>query len=330
VYKVVCPERIEKKGEDILLAKGYQVVTLNSCDHERIKKEIADADAAIVRIGAHFDADILRAGKKLRIVARHGVGYDNIDVETAAQLGIYVTNARGANANAVAEHAITLMLALAKRLPELPGALVSGDWPRRNRRNTIELWGKTLGLIGLGANGRRLAEIAGQGFHMKVIGFDPYVDASSLPEYITQVGTKEAVLERSDIVSMHCLLVQDTFHCISDAELEQMKPGAWLINCARGGLVDETALYHAMKSGKIAAAGLDVYEQEPPDKDNPLFQLENFIGTLHQASSSAEAAENCSLYAAQAVDDVLNGRPPRFPVNRPNLKSALARASKKA
>lgn len=317
MFKVLCPEPIEKVGEDYLLARNYKVVTPDQCDYESFRREIADADAVIVRMGIKLDAPLLRAGKKLKIVARHGIGYDNIDVKTAQELGIYVTNARNASTNAVAEQAMMLILSLAKQIPKYKNAVQLGQWNRRNLVKTVELQGKTLGLIGLGANGLRLAEIARFGFRMKIIGFDPYADVSRLPEYVTYVDEKQKVLAQADIVSMHCLLTEETRHFIAERELTAMKPGAWLINCARGGLVDEKALYEKLRTGRIGAAGLDVYEQEPPDPGNPLFSLDNFMGTLHQASNTAEASDRCALSAAEAVDDVLCGRTPRYPVNHP-------------
>lgn len=319
MYKIICPEKIEQAGKDYLVNLGYEVVTLNNCDHETIKKAMADADAAIIRFNATIDEDILMNAPKCKVIGRHGVGYNNIDTAAAAKLGIYVTNARGANNNSVAEQAIMLILALAKKLPKFKNALAEGKWSSRNECKTEELPGKVLGLIGLGANGSRLAAICHDGFGMNIIGFDPYVNRSLLPEYVTVTDTKDDVFRQADIISMHCLLTDETRHCINAETLSMMKSTAWVINCARGELVDEKDLYEALTSGKITAAGADVFEQEPPTIDNPLFTLDNFMGTLHQASNSKEASDRCALYAAKGVHEILTTGKTSFAVNKPDL-----------
>jgi len=320
MYKILCPERIEKKGEEYLLKRGYHVVTCNSCDQETIKREIIDADAAIVRFGSDFNAAVLEAGKKLKVVARHGVGYENIDVETAEKLGIYVTNAKASNANAVAEHAMTLILLLAKYIPKFKCTLERGRWNDRFSVKTEELQGKKLGIIGFGANGSRLAQKAHLGLGMEIIGYDPYLDYTKMPSYIEGLMSAEDVFRQADVVSMHCPLNESTRYYVAARELEMMKPTAYVINCARGGLVKEEDLYQALVNKTIAGAALDVYEQEPPCPNSPLFKLDNFFGTLHQAGMTVSASDACALYAAASVDDVLNGRKPKYPVNEPNEK----------
>lgn len=318
MYKVLCPEKIEEAGEIYLKNLGYEIVTLNNVEHGSVKAAIADCDAAVIRFNAKIDADILGAAKKLKVVARHGVGYNNIDTKAAEELGIFVTNARGSNANSVAEQAMTLILALAKKLPKYKNALENGAWATRNDIKTEEIEGRTLGVYGYGANGRILAKMAHFGFGMNVLAYDPYTPASAIPEYVTKVETADELFKGSDVISMHCLLTDETRHCINAEALKTMKPTAWLVNCARGELVDETALYEALTNGTIAAAGLDVFEEEPPKQGNPLFGLENFMGTLHQASNSKEASDRCALYAAYGVEEVLNRKTPRFAVNKPD------------
>lgn len=318
MFKVYCPERIEQAGYDFLVAHGYEVVTGTSTQKEVLMREVADAHAAVVRYGATFDADVLAAGKRLQIVARHGVGYNNIDADAAARLGIYVTNAKASNANAVAEHALTLILLLAKKIPRYKNTLVQGKWSERNETKTEEIRGKTLGVIGYGANGSRLGD-KGHSLGMRVICYDPYIDYTKLPDWTEGVSCAEDIFRQADVISLHCPLNEDTYHYVAKREFELMKPGAYVVNCARGGLINEADLYEALTDGRIAAAALDVFETEPPDPSTPLFQLDNFYGTLHQGGMSAAASDACALYAVQSVDDVLHGRMPKYPVNQPDM-----------
>ena len=317
MFKVYCPERIEQAGLDFLLERGYEVITGASTAKEDLIREVAQADAAIVRFGATFDADVLEAGKRLQVVARHGVGYNNIDTRAAARLGIYVTNAKASNANAVAEHAVMLMLLLAKQVPRYHNTLTQGKWSDREQAKTEEIRGRTAGVVGYGANGSRFGQKA-HGLGMRVICYDPYVDYTKLPDWTEGMSSLEEVLEQADVVSLHCPLDKDTYHCVAWEQLERMKPTAYLVNCARGGLVDEQALYRALVEGRIAGAALDVFETEPPDAELPLLKLNNFYGSLHQAGMSVAASDACALYAAQGVDDVLNGKKPKYPVNVPD------------
>lgn len=317
MFKVYCPEMIEKAGYDFLIEKGYDVKVGTSTDKETLIREVADADAAVVRFGSTFDADVLAAGKKLKIVARHGVGYNNIDHVAAEKLGIYVTNAKASNGNAVAEHALTMMLLLAKKVAKYKNTLTNGKWSDRNEEKTEEVFGKTIGIIGYGANGSRLGAKA-HGIGMKVICYDPYIDYTKIPDWCDGKQTAEEVYAEADVISLHCPLDDTTYHCITEKELAMMKPTAYLVNCARGGLVDEEALLKALENGTIAAAALDVYEQEPPASDRKLFTLPNFYGSLHQAGMSVAASDACALYAVWSIDDVLNGRKPKYPVNCPN------------
>jgi len=318
MFKVYCPEMIEKAGYDFLIERGYDVFVGSSTAKQDLIRDVADADAAVVRYGAVFDEDVLKAGGRLKIVARHGVGYNNIDAEAAAKLGIYVTNAKASNANAVAEHALTMILLLAKQVPRYKNTLTQGQWSDRNEAKTEELKGKTVGIIGFGANGSRLAQKA-HGLDMKVVCYDPYVDYTKIPDWAEGLSSAEEVFCRADAVSMHCPLNEQTYHYVTAKELALMKPTACFVNCARGGLVDEADLYEALVNGRIAAAALDVYEVEPPDPNTPMFRLSNFYGSLHQAGMSVAASDACALYAVQSIDDVLHGRTPKYPVNHPDM-----------
>lgn len=317
MYKVLIPQDIPEPGKTYLREKGYELVMGSDFDPDTIRREIEDADAVIART-AFYPADVIRAGKKLKIISRHGVGFDNIDVQEAENRGIYVTVTKNPHTSyAVAEHALTFMMVLAKKIPVFSTCIRENSWNTRLEYLTTELQGKTLGLIGCGAIGLRLAKMVHDGMEMRVVGYDAYLDASKVPDYVNFVPAKENVLAKCDFLSLHVPLTESTRHMIGEAELKQMKPTSFLINCARGGIVDESALYQALTTGVIAGAGCDCFEQEPLEADNPLLRLKNFVSTPHNAGMSQEAQDASAILAAQAVDDVLSGREPQYPVNHP-------------
>lgn len=316
--KILIPETVNEKGLEYLRERGYEIVMGSGPQQDVLKREIVDADAIMARY-ADYNADVLACAKNLKIIARHGVGVNNIDAVTAEKLGIWVTKATAANSNSVAEHTLMLMLMLAKCVPQFKDCLVRGDWEKRNivTQTLEEMQGKTVGIIGLGAIGTRVAQKAHYGFDMNIIGYDPYIDYTKLPNYVTGMMSAEEVFEKADFITMHCPHNEETHGYITAREIEMMKPTAYIINCARGGLIDEDALYDALVNKRIAAAALDVFEHEPPASDNKLFKLDNFYGTPHQAGMSLHAYEACSLSAAKSIDEALSGKKPRFPVNNP-------------
>jgi len=317
MYKVLIPQDVPESGKAYLTEKGYQVVIGSAYDIETIKREIVDADAVIART-ASYPAEVIRCGKKLKVIARHGIGYENIDVEAAAEQGIYVTVTRNEKTSvAVAEHAMTMIMMLMKHMTAFNDCVHDGNWGLRLRLLTNDLQDKTLGLIGIGAIGKRLAKAMHLGMEMKIIGYDAYVDYRQLPDYIEGVDSLEELYKRADVISLHIPFVPETKNMIGHHAFEQMKPNTILINCARGGIVDEDALYEALLHRKISAAGFDCFAKEPPDQDNKLFHLDNFICSPHNAGMSYEAQWESGLISAASVDDVLCGRKPRFPVNDP-------------
>jgi len=319
VYKVLIPEEINEAGIKYLKERNYDVILGSAYDKETIKREIVDCDAVLAR-GADYSADVIACGKKLKIIARHGVGVNNIDSKAAEEMGVYVTNVIGANPNAVAEHTLMVMLMLAKYVPIFSGCIAAGKWETRNRFLTHELQGKILGVIGIGAIGTRISQKAHFGLDMEIIGYDPYIEYSKLPDYIHGLSSLEEVFERADVVTLHCPLNEETKYIVTEELLKKMKPTAYFINCARGGLVNEDVLCEALKNKTIAAAACDSFEQEPPNPEMELFTLDNFWGTPHQAGLSLKASEACAVSAAKAIDDVLNEREPQFPVNKPVKK----------
>jgi D-3-phosphoglycerate dehydrogenase len=278
--------------------------------------ELADLPGVagvILGVDPTADADFMdRAGSSLKVIARHGIGVDNVDLAAATERGILVVNTPDAPTESTAEHAVALLLALAKQV-------AAGD---RNLRGTAniphsrlqgtELRGRVLGVVGFGRIGRRVAEICGQGLQMRVIAFDPYMTAMTDVEVVDSL---ETLLDRADFVSLHPALTAETRHLIGQPELRRMKPTAFLINVSRGPVVDEVALIKALESGQLAGAAMDVFDPEPPSPDNPLFRLPNVVATPHISSFTDLGRQAMSQGAVEQTLQVLRGDRPPFLVN---------------
>lgn len=313
--KVLIPQDIDEAGKIYLRERGYEVVVGSGCDPETIKREVVDCDALLVRT-AEYPADVVAAGKKLKIIARYGVGTDNIAVEEATKRGIWVTIAKGENVRSVTEHAITMVLSCAKNLVYCDRGTKAGNWELRNTFPGTEVGGKTLGIIGLGAIGRQVAQLAHDGLSMEIIGYDAFLPAG-LPDYIETVQDTDEIFKRADFITLHVPAIPGTHNMVDRRTLGLMKPTAYLINCARGGVVNEDDLYDALKNGTIAGAAMDVFVVEPARPDNRLFTLEKFIASPHSAGLTKESMVGVALSCARAIDDVLSGRKPQYPVNNP-------------
>lgn len=250
-----------------------------------------------------YDASALEAADSLRVISRYGAGCDRVDLSAAAARGIVVTNTPGANATAVAELAIGLMFAVARSIPRLDREVRDGGWPRAHG---LELTGKTLGVVGVGAIGRLVAARA-RGLGMTVVGYDPVVSAASLEADGIQPVDLDTLVSRSHVVSLHVPLLAETRHLIDARRIALMPPGAIVINTARGGLLDEQAAAEALRTGRLGGVGLDVYEQEPPH-DSPLIGLDHVVATPHTASHTAEAVSLMASMAVGNLIDVLEGR----------------------
>jgi D-3-phosphoglycerate dehydrogenase / 2-oxoglutarate reductase len=313
--RILVADQLAEDGLARLRRAGEVEVRTKLSEAELIEA-IPDFEALVVRSETNVTAPVLHAGARLRVVGRAGVGVDNIDVEAATQRGIVVVNAPRGNIVAAAEHTIALLLASARWLPQADASVRRGEWTR-SRFTGVELRGKTLGIIGLGNIGSEVAKRA-QGLEMSVIAFDPAVPVERAEQFNVELTSLEDLLRRSDFISVHAPLVERTRGLLGDAQLAQVKPGARLINAARGGIVDESALHRALASGRLAGAAADVFEQEPPGA-SPLLELPNFISTPHIAASTAEAQTSVAFDVAEEVAAVLAGELPRHAVNAPAL-----------
>ncbi len=312
--KVVVTEPIYEDGLRIL-KKEAEVIYLPELPKRTLAEAIKEAHGVAVRV-AKINADLLAQADSLKIIAKHGVGYDNIDVEAATKKRIVVVNTPEANAESVAEHNLGLMLSLAKKIATTDRVLRQNRLKRREDYIGVELKDKKLGVIGLGRIGSELAHKCKIAFDMDVIAYDPYVPKEKAEQQgYTKVEKIAEVLRQADYVVICVPLTKETANLIGVRELSLMKESAFLINSSRGGIVDEAALYDHLVKGKIAGAALDVFLQEPPPADHPLLRLDNFIATPHMGGMTAEAMRRMAITVAEEILRVLRGERPKYPVN---------------
>ena len=314
--KIVLAEKVSPATVAVFQTEpDWQLVT-----HDQIKDglpaEIADADGLVVRSAVQVDDALMAAAPKLRVIGRAGVGVDNIDAEAATRRGIVVMNTPGANAIAVAELTMGMMLALARQLPKANSTMHAGKWEKKSLQG-VELRGKKLGVLGLGRVGLEVARRA-RGFGMEVIGHDPFVSASIARENAIQLVSTDELFQQADYLTLHVGLTPQTAGIINQESIAKMKKGVRLVNCARGELIVEEALAEAVKSGQVGGAALDVFHQEPL-KDSPFFTLDNVILTPHIAGSTAEAQEAVGVQIALQVREYLKLGVVQNAVNLPSL-----------
>lgn len=313
---VLIPSDISQVGKDYLTGKGYTIKMGRGTDEATIIEDVAGCDALLAR-NEHITRAIMEAGDRLKIISKHGVGLDKIDLDAARDLNIWVTNGPLSNTVAVAEHTMMLILACAKRLVFFDMAMRSGDYDIRNRMKGMDLEGKTLGLLGLGKIGGMVAKKAVHGFGMRVVGYDPFLPAERWDADIQRCETMEEVFAQGDVVSLHMPSTPETKGVVDARLLGLMKPTAYLVNAARGDLIQEEALAEALGQGILAGAGLDVFNEEPPSGDNPLFRLSNVVVTPHNAALTMETTDRMGLHAAIGIDEVLSGIQPSWPAVTP-------------
>jgi len=295
-----------------------QYPTPNPITEDELLKEIADADAIVNVRSVLINRRIIEAAKNLKIIARHGLGYETIDVEAASERNIVVTRATAQGPYPVAEFTIGLLLALSKKYIPAHASVKSRKWEPLKFMG-IEVQNKTLGIIGLGAIGSTVARIAGLGFQMKVIAYDPYVSEEKARDVGAKLVDLRSLLMESDYISVHAAVTKESKGILGEKEFDLMKEGVFVINCARGEILDEKALYEALRSGKVAGAALDVLAEEPPPKDNPILGLENVILTPHAAGVTDESLERMAISIAENIVNIARGR-------LPNLETVVNKA----
>ena len=298
-----------------LLERECRVIVTEDPTEEGMIRTAADAEGILFRVRPGCPASLMEACKRLKVVGRHGVGLDTVDIPAATRLGIAVVHAPGSNSQAVAEHALMLMLACVKRTLLIDRLVRRGDWRPRTEDANTELGGKTLGIIGVGNIGRRVARFCGA-LGMRVLGYDKYVPDDEVRRRGAEPQPSlEALLPQCDVVTCHTPLTPETRHMINARTLALMKPGAIFINTSRGGVQDERALFEALTRGHLAAAGLDVFEQEPTPLDNPLLNLDNVVVSSHVAGVTREANRQMAVQVAGEMLRVLRGERPEVLVN---------------
>ncbi|HLE80914.1 MAG TPA: phosphoglycerate dehydrogenase, partial [Dehalococcoidia bacterium] len=312
-HKVLVSEAIAEDGLDVLRQRT-EVDYRPNLKKDQLLEAIPEYDALVVRSNTRVTAEVIEAGKNLKVVARAGVGVDNIDVAAATRKGVVVVNAPGGSTTAAAEHTIAMMLSLARHIPHAHASLRAGKWQRQDFMGT-EVRHKTLGVIGLGKIGTEVVRRA-QGLEMRTLAFDPFASEELAHHLGVELAPMEELLRRSDFITVHTPLTEATKSLIGARELAVMKPTACIINCARGGIVDEEALLAALEDGRIGGAALDVFSQEPPGQI-PLLACDRVIATPHLGAMTHEAQVSVAVDIAQEVITVLEGGQPRYAVNLP-------------
>lgn len=319
VPKVLVADPISERGIAELAEGGLLDVTVKTgLKEDQLLEIIGDYSALVVRSQTKATARLLAAAPKLRVIGRAGVGVDNVDVEAATKQGIIVMNTPGGNTISTAEHAFSLMMSLARNIPQAHGTVKAGKWDRKSFEG-VELYQKTLGILGMGRIGTEFARRA-MAFGMTVLAYDPYLSASRARALgVELVENLDDILPRADFITMHMPSTPETHHMLDARRLALAKRGIRIVNCARGGLVDEAALFEALKCGQVGGAALDVYEVEPPPTEFPLRDLPNVVFTPHLGASTAEAQENVGIEIAQAIKAALLEGEIRNAVNMPSI-----------
>jgi len=307
VAKVLISDRPDRQGREILeRPPGLQVGDTPGLSPGELDEAIADADALVIRSGTKVTAAVIDAAKQLKVIGRAGIGVDNVDVDAATRRGIVVMNTPGGNTITTAEHAIALIVALARHIPQATASMKAGKWEKKKFTGT-ELYNRTLGVIGLGNIGRIVADRA-RGLDMKVIAHDPFISDSGATKVDYELVSFDDLLARSDILTVHVPKTKDTLGLLDAEAFAKCKPGVLVINAARGGIVDEEALLAALESGQVGGAGLDVFVQEPPPEGYPLVAHERVICTPHLGAATEQAQVNVAIAVAEQVRDyLLNG-----------------------
>lgn len=321
MYKVLITDPLSNQGiEKLLTAEDIEVIQKHNLSKEELMLEIESADALLVRSQTKVTAEVIEKASRLKVIARAGVGVDNIDIPAATRKGIIVVNAPDGNTISTAEHTFAMLISLSRKIPQAYQSITQGRWDRKKYVGT-ELNGKTLSIIGLGRIGSEVAKRA-KAFQMKVVAFDPYLTQERAEELGVKNATFEEAISTGDYITVHTPLTKSTHHLINKETFAKMKKGVRILNCARGGIIDEQALYEAIQAGIVAGAALDVFEQEPPGK-HPLLDLPEVIATPHLGASTVEAQENVAIDVAEEVLHILRDQPFKNAVNLPSIPAEL-------
>ncbi|NQT06979.1 MAG: phosphoglycerate dehydrogenase [Candidatus Omnitrophica bacterium] len=323
--KILISDPMSEEGVKILQnERSFRVDIKPKLPPDELKRIIKDYDAILIRSGTKLTGDIIRASN-LKIIGRAGVGLDNVDLGAATKKGVIVVNAPAGNTISTAEHTVSLLMALSRNITQANKSLKAGEWNRKKFMG-VELYGKTLGIIGLGRIGGEVAARANS-FKMNIVAYDPYLSVDMAKKMKVELVDLEELFRVSDYITVHTPITDKTKHMISDKEFKMMKYGVRLVNVARGGIIDETALFKALESGKVAGAALDVFEKEPPT-DSPLLKLDNVIVTPHLGASTEEAQVNVAIDICETVRDALLDKGLRNAVNMPSLDAEEFKAIK--
>ncbi|MDI6782241.1 MAG: phosphoglycerate dehydrogenase [bacterium] len=319
--RILISDPLSKEGLAVLdAAEGMEYDLKAGMSKEELIACIGQYDGLIVRSETKVTADVIEAATRCKVIGRAGVGLDNVDVEAATKKGIIVMNTPDGNTISTAEHTLAMLLAMARKIPQSYTSLRSGKWERKKFVGR-ELFGKTLGVIGMGRIGTQVVKRA-QAFGMKIIAFDPFISEEAAQKLEVRVVDLPELYKEADVITIHTPLSPKTKGLLSTKEFEQMKDGVMILNCARGGIIDETVLYEAMKSGKVGCAALDVFEKEPPDA-SPLLELDNFIAVPHLGASTSEAQINVGIDIVDQVVAALQGKTARNAVNIPQVEPGV-------
>jgi D-3-phosphoglycerate dehydrogenase len=316
--KVLVSDNISPKGVDIMTGAGLKVDVKTGLAPDELKKIIGKYDGLVIRSATKVTADIIDAARKLKVIGRAGSGLDNVDREAATKRGIVVMNTPGGNTITTAEHTIALMVSMARMIPQATASMKQGKWEKKKFMG-VELYNKTLGIVGVGNIGSHVAKVA-QGFGMNVLAYDPYLSEEKKKSLGVTVVDLDTLFAESDFITFHIPLTSETRNLVNTKTIAKMKKGVRIINASRGGVVNEDDLHKALKSGRVAAAALDVFETEPPGESR-LFELDNFICTPHLGASTADAQENVAVAVAGQIVDYLVHGTIRNAVNFPSVSA---------
>jgi len=320
--KVLISDNLAPIGAQILQDAGIEVDINTGLAPEELKKIIPAYDGLVIRSSTKVTEEIIAAADNLKVVGRAGIGLDNVDISAASKRGIVVMNAPDGNATTAAEHAISMMMSLTRNIPQATASMKAGKWEKK-KFGGREVTGKTLGIVGIGRIGSIVADRA-KGLHMQLVAYDPYMPQDVAEKLGIELVTLDDLCKRSDYITIHVPLIKETAKIISTHQFKLMKNDAMLIDCARGGVVDEAALYEALKNGEIAGAALDVFEVEPTTlENNPLLSLDNFICTPHLGASTSEAQVNVAVAIAEQMADYLNHGTITNAVNVPSVSAEV-------